>query len=319
MKTFDNNDVVRKLSGEKPVESLAMQSVHPIAWAGPALSEYGELYDFRMLDVVNLWRHYGVRGEGVDVFVIDSGAEDHPCLRHHKDIDKRSFVTGQDVVKDGTGHGTWVSSKIAGAGIGIAPKCRLHVYQSLDEGGTGSATFSVKALKAVYSVASPYKIVNMSLGSFTRSREQDAVLRELADQGTLVVCAAGNFGSSEPFFPAASDNTLAVAAYDGTSTRADFSNYGDYVDISAPGVGCYGAFLGGMFRKMSGTSMATPIVSGVLTLGLSLLARKKIVRRRDDVLQDFIGSLLDLGERGKDPLYGFGALNPWKFLEKLDA
>jgi len=316
-----NNEVASMLSGEKreEKEDLVIQTVNPVAWDGTAVGKIDALYDFEQLSITKVWTTVKVRGAGVDVFVLDTGTADHPAFHHQGQFDQDVFVKGMHGVKDGTGHGTWVAAKICGTGVGLAPKARLHSYQVLDESGTGDSSYSTAALNAVLDHPAKYKVVNMSLGSFQRSAEQERVLAKLAAAGVIVVCAGGNFNSSQNFYPAASPHTMAVAAYDDQKGKAKFSNYGDYIDVSAPGVSCYSAYLNGTFRKMSGTSMASPIVAGVLTLGLSYLVNKGKSYNREKFLDVFFTSLLDLGPKGRDPYNGFGGLNALGFIQDLET
>jgi subtilisin family serine protease len=181
----------------------------------------------------------------------------------------------------------------------------------LDNSGVGNAIFTNQALAAA--LDDDTDIINLSLGSTQRSKEQEKLVWKLYRQGVLVVAAAGNRGSSEPLFPGAFDGVLTVGALDHKEARASFSNYGAALEIVAPGVACYGPYLGTSFRKLQGTSMAAPVVTGIMALALSYLKASKPemskIDRRNKVMEALKISAKDLGPAGWDQEYGFGGLD----------
>ena len=323
MYVLSNNDIVRKLNGDRdPVrEQYVSVSLQPM-WKGapvPALPPQA-LWDLESLTIATAGLTYGINGQGANVYVIDSGVEKtHISLAKQK-IEMQSFVPSMDAA-DGFGHGTWVAAKIGGQGVGVAPRCNLTCLRSLDGSGTGSADWTTAALEWICDQPDPH-VVNMSLSSPIRTPRQEKFINRLHDMGVLVVAAAGNYGSDSLLYPAAFENALAVAAIDSKKNRASFSEYGNFVDICAPGVNCYSAFLGGTYRCMDGTSMATPIVSGVLALGWSLLLAKNpgINRKkaRDILLKTINATADDLGAVGRDPYFGYGDVDALSFLGSLN-
>lgn len=300
-----------------------INQVNPI-WNGEAIQSVDEetLYDFEKLEIVKLWSYYGTRGQGVNTYVIDSGIEDgHMAFQHQKPRIK-SFIPSLPDPTDKCGHGTWVAGKIGGDGIGIAPRCNLVSCRTLDDSGTGSVSFSIDSLKWILEKEENPHIVNMSLGSLNYSKQQEKIINELYDKGVIVVAAAGNMGSSQMMYPAGYEKAVAVSALDRHDNRAAFSNYGYNIDLCAMGVSCYSSYLGDSYRQMSGTSMATPIVTGLLTLGISYLLTKyptiQKFRLRELVLESLFFTTKDLGTAGKDVYYGFGQLNPIAFMKRLE-
>jgi len=331
--TVSNNDIadalVKKerqymldhIEKAKANKNVVVERCQPL-WDGEAVSSITEnLYDFEYLKLIELWRKFGIRGQNANVYVIDSGLDaSHPGFQHHKNISLLSFLGGETSGGDGHGHGTWVCGKIAAQGTGIAPKCKLTSIRTLDDSGTGSVEYSTSALKWVLEQGDA-DIVNMSLGSPVASPRQEQLINKLSDKGVIVVAAAGNFNSSDPFFPAGFERCLTVSATDRKEARAEFSNYGGHIDIAAPGVSCYGPYLNKTFRKMSGTSMAAPIVAGVLALGVSYLKTVKQMNnptQNADILLKFLFETAnDLGVKGKDKFYGFGGINAFALFERL--
>jgi len=288
-------------------------------WSGDqvqSLASGEALWDFEQLQLLKLWQKYG-RGEEVNVYVIDSGIDDHNCMSGKK-VPRFSFMDDDASGQDENGHGTWCCSKIGGRGVGIAPGCNLTSLRTLDKDGSGYTYYSTDALRWVSKQKNPH-IVNMSLGSTHKSQAQATIIEELWDRGCIVVAAAGNEDTEDLSYPAAYYGALAVAAIDENRERAWFSNYGAHVTILAPGVSCYGAYLGDSFRKLAGTSMASPTVAGLLTLGYSLCSRAMLsnVEARDLLIDTLKETAIDLGEPGKDKFYGFGGIDGPSFMQAV--
>ena len=206
--------------------------------------------------------------------------------------------------------------------MGIAPNCNLYSLRVLDDSGTGTADFTNAALEWILKQDAFPHIINMSLGSTIKNSKQEKLLWQLYKKGALIVVAAGNDGENENFYPADYSGVLAVGAVDKNKTRAIFSNFGADIAVCAPGVACYSAYLGGGFRQLQGTSMAAPMVAGLLTLGVSYALSKGAtagVELRDRITSALEGSAQDLGAKGKDPYYGFGCIDGIGFLKKLEG
>ncbi len=196
------------------------------------------------------------------------------------------------------GHGTHVAGIIAakhGADLetlGVCPSCKivsLRVAKRCARRGENGSYFvncgiddaaQVRALAYILNLKKLYiHILNMSLGKYLRSRAMAFYIRNLQKNGLLVVAAAGNHNTDSQNYPAAYGSVLSVCA---TSTpegrgiygKADFSNFGDWVDICAPGTNIISTFPGGNTRAQSGTSQATPVVAGAAGYLLSVDPRQ---------------------------------------------
>ena len=299
--------------------------VNPI-WDGGmvrSMSAGNVLWDFDQLKVPKLWGRYGVMGEGVKAAVIDSGI-DYNHIRFKRNPARTvTFIAGDRTNGlDGNGHGTWVCGKMGGSGIGIAPKIDLASLRTLDSNGSGYSFYTTNALEWVWK-HNAYHVVNMSLGSFGSSPAQAKICKKLWEQGVIVIAAAGNEDTEQKSYPAAYDGVIAVAAIDKGSKRAWFSNYGDHILVSAPGVSCYSTYVGGGFRKLQGTSMASPTCAGLACLGVSLILKRKGLyydrRRIRDIIWKCLGeSATDLGKIGRDKHYGFGGINGVRFMHMIE-
>ncbi|MEV6262437.1 S8 family serine peptidase [Streptomyces sp. NPDC051784] len=235
----------------------------------------------------------GYDGEGVEVAVLDSGVDaTHPDLKD-KVVEARNFTTegAADAVTDLNGHGTHVAGTVVGSGAasggrykGVAPGARLVIGKVLDKSGDGTTSAVIDAME--WAAHSGADIVSMSLGNGPGNGEDpasQAVNRLTEETGTLFVVAAGNQGPAPGTVsnPAAAASALAVAAVDGHDATASFSSRGPLADgtlkpdISAPGVDIVAARAAGTsagtpadpyYTALSGTSMATPHVSGAAAL-----------------------------------------------------
>ncbi|HET8948036.1 MAG TPA: S8 family serine peptidase, partial [Candidatus Polarisedimenticolia bacterium] len=208
------------------------------------------------------------------------------------DVHGWDFVNHDDDPSDDDGHGTHVAGTIAasadnGLGVaGIAWHARLMPLKFLDASGLGTTSDAIEAID--YAAARGARVLNASWGGGDFSEALFESIRNAAAQEVLFVAAAGNDGADSdrvPFFPAGFDapNIIAVAATDRRDRLAPFSNYGARkVDMAAPGVDIYSTLPGGAYGFSSGTSMATPHVSGVaaLILGFAPGMPTDALRRR---------------------------------------
>jgi thermitase len=224
--------------------------------------------------VANMWRNTGESGSGRESNGLDDDANGWT-----DDWRGWDFVASDNDPADENGHGTHVSGTIAadrGNGIGvagIADGARLMPLRVLD--GTGSGRVSDVILAYGYAHTEGARVVNLSLGSASSSRaERDAIA---AFPTMLFVAAAGNGGAdgvgddddASPTYPCAYmlPNVVCVAASDNRDQLAAFSNYGKTsVDLAAPGVNIASTWPGNGYSWSSGTSMATPHVSGAAAL-----------------------------------------------------
>jgi subtilisin family serine protease len=224
------------------------------------------------------------QGEDTTVAVVDTGAQlDHPALStNFKGVSRYDFVgndknpsdlpVGKDADCDGdkdemVGHGTHV----AGIVDITAPEAKIMPLRVLDTEGYGNVFTIAKAV--YFAEHNGADVINLSLGSTNRSKLLQEVIEGAMANGVVVAAAAGNSNSSVPRYPAAgdglvasADGLVAVTSVNMYDRKSDFANYGSWVDIAAPGEGIRSAFPVSTYAYWSGTSMATPFVSGQAAL-----------------------------------------------------
>ncbi len=242
----------------------------------------------------------GYRGKGIGVAVLDTGVYSHQDL-DHRILCFKDFLTGHKKCYDDSSHGTHVCGILAGSGRasagryrGIAPECNIIGLKVLDQYGNGKKEDVLNGIEWVIQNKETYgiRILNISVGSTMEGRKAERILTEAVekawDQGLIVVVAAGNMGPKPMSItvPGNSRKVITVGSSDdcrstrGKGVKSCYSGRGPTAecickpDISAPGsmvVSCNvpGRRNVGVYGVKSGTSMATPIVSGAIALLLS--------------------------------------------------
>jgi subtilisin family serine protease len=272
-------------------------------------------WGLQSLHVPDHWRE--TRGRDVRVALLDTGLEtSHPDLQEAVDA-VRDLTGGRTGAADLVGHGTHVAGIVGarqnGRGVvGVAPECRLLIGKVLGDDGSGSDAAVAAGID--WAVAAGADVISMSLGSVTFSDTIAQAVARAAAAGKFLVCAAGNDGRDDSVnYPARLDGTIAVGAVDRAGRLCDFSSRGDQVDVCAPGQDVLSTFLNGGYAKLSGTSMATPFVAGVVAL---VLAKHRAaggatpVDTPAQLIEHLQRSAIDAGPQGRDPSYGYGLVNP---------
>ncbi len=246
------------------------------------------------IDVMYAWAA-NVTGANVTVAEVDSGVDYAAPDLTGQFINGWDYINNNNNPQDQFGHGTHVAGIIAAlqnnnSGVsGVAPAAKVMPLRVLDSTGSGTDTDVAQAFNDAGDAGVP--IVNASLGSTAPSQVIEQAIQ--AHPSTLYVVAAGNDGTnnddpSTPFYPcdAPEPNVICVGASDQNDQPAYFSDYGaTSVDLFAPGVSILSTYLGGSgYAWDSGTSMATPMVSGTLALMLSHNATLTATQLKSDLL-----------------------------------
>lgn len=254
--------------------------------------------------IPELWKQ--TRGEGVAVAVVDSGIANHSALEVK---DHRNFSSDEEAF-DSLGHGTHVAGTIgarSGAAKGIAPGCTLLSLKVLGHSGMGSQQAVANAVR--YATEVRADIICMSLGATKPDDRVHSAIRDAHRAGVIVVCAAGNDGGAVNF-PAAFPETVGVGAVDKNGVACEFSSRGKEIVVAAPGQDITSTWLANGYATISGTSMAAPFVVGVLALWLSKRKKESKQVTHQEVVSALQETCRDAGVTGRDPIYGWGLLDP---------
>ncbi|MBI2065168.1 MAG: S8 family serine peptidase [Candidatus Yanofskybacteria bacterium] len=277
----------------------------------------------------------GNNGANRKIVILDTGYNyNHPELSSSYGGGKDFINNDADPMDDHSGgvgspgHGSHVAGIITADGIdgrskGVAPQTKIIAGKVLNSQGQGQFSSIVTAI--YWAVNGPDNVfgttddfhpdaINLSVGGGAYANfcdNNDATSQAMAQaiqyarsHGTIVVVSAGN-NSSGVSMPGCIDSSFTVGAVDSNNTVAGFSGRGNGVDITAPGVNIYSSLLGSNYGIKSGTSMATPIVSGIIALIKSAFPNYTV----NQVENAITTTATDLGVPGKDTLYGWGRIN----------
>nr|WP_275984058.1 S8 family peptidase [Paenibacillus hamazuiensis] len=250
---------IKAKSGERPQKSKSIGEQVTIPWG------------IRHIKAHRAWSKS--KGSQIHVGVIDTGVDySHPDLRH-------SLSRGINLLQrhmlpnDDNGHGTHIAGTIAAASrqrgiVGVAPHAIIHPVKAFDYQGSAFVSDIINGID--WCVNNDLHIINMSFGMKTYSRSLEAAIRNAYQAGTIVVASSGNEGKKATIdYPARFSQTISVGATTKGSKIAPFSNQSRLIDIYAPGDKIYSTWLRGRYNELSGTSMATSHVSGVIALMLA--------------------------------------------------
>ncbi len=260
----------------------------------PAFKEVDKNWYFEVIKVYEAWE-VTQGSEDVIVAILDDGFDaSHPEFLN-KIVNPWNVVTHDSNLfpSGGSEHGTHVAATAVGwndnaSGLcGIAPKCKLMPIQVGDKDGVMSSLGIVSGI--LYALHHDADVINMSLGMYygqeildmTEEQQKNLITAYYQDEeefweelftfanekNMILVQAAGNqdiIAGIDPF--CRSMRNIIVSALDKTTMKAEFSNYGDFSTVSAPGVSIYSATPSNSFAFLDGTSMASPIVTGAVAL-----------------------------------------------------
>lgn len=257
---------------------------------------FGSQWGLNIIGAPTAWNYFST-GSNIVIAIVDDAVE-----RTHADLSPNLWVNpgeinGNGIDDDGNGyiddingwdvasndnnpnpptsaydHGTHVagiSSARSNNGTGVASigfSCKLMCVKA-----TSSSTSVTNGYDGiVYAAANGADVINCSWGGSTFTTTGQNVINYAWSQGCIIVAAAGNDNVSTIFYPAGFTNVISVAATNSSDQKASFSNYGSWIDISAPGQNIYSTIVGNAYGNKSGTSMASPMVSGLIGLMWSL-------------------------------------------------
>ncbi len=235
------------------------------------------------------------------------------------DVNGWNPYSGTNNIWDDGGHGSHVSGILAARTNntkGIAGMAQVTIMP-IKVFGTWGGTWEALAESLYYAVDNGAAVYNISGGGGGGTPDLAAGVDYAYNNGMAVICAAGNYNSSSLFYPAAYTNAIAVSGTDRFDQRYTSSNYGNWIDVAAPGVDVYSCLNNSpnAYDWLTGTSMSSPHVCGLAALCLTI----------DPTLTpDEIRALLrdnadDLGNPGFDIYFGYGRINARRTVEALDV
>ncbi len=245
-------------------------------------------------------------GAGVKIAVLDTGVVPHPDLPGlSRSI---AIVPFPDDLSRTRSHGTAVASLIAGndpMARGVAPAAELISVRVSDDTGRTDSFALAKGIVAAIDAGA--QIINISMGcAADNPLIEEAVL--YADAcGSLIVASSGNSESEDASFPAGYPSVISVGAVDARGEHLDFSNFGTYLSLTAPGYSINAALPGGRYGRISGTSASAPIVAGAIAAAMS--SGEGVTMSAADAAKLVMDFADEAGLPGPDSEYGVGILN----------
>lgn len=304
---------------------------------------YADLYGIKKINPTGAWDQT-TGSASITVAVIDTGVD-----RNHEDLQGNMWVNtaenpnngrdddgngyiddyyGWDWVNndndpmDDHGHGTHTAGTIAAVGnngsgvVGVNWTSKIMALKFLSSRGSGTLSSAIKALE--YAADMGAQVSSNSWGCACQSTFLDDAVTYEHDNGMVIVAASGNSNRDAlDYSPASSDRVITVGATDANDARAWFSNFGEKIDVVAPGVDILSTrasinpmcsasrTVGVRYCRVSGTSMSTPHVAGLA----ALLLAKDSTLTNEEIRQIIRGGSDDIGAAGKDRNFGYGRIN----------
>ncbi len=342
---MSEDDMIGFLSAFSEVEYAELNYIYKALWR-PNDVLYLYQWHFDSINLEEAWDISKGGSSSIIIGVVDSGAayEDYGPYRAAPDLEGTVFVSPYNFVEetthanDQTGHGTHVTGTIAQTTnntygtAGIAFNCRIMPLKVLDETGSGTTVNIARAID--YAKQHGAKVINMSLGGGGFSSTLNNAVQSAYSSGVVLVAATGNEADEPDYtpgilYPAGYDNVIAVGAVRFDNSRSYYSNYGEGIDLMAPGgdltidqngdgygdgilqetlAGSYSDF---GFYFYQGTSMAAPHVSGLVAMIMSVGVREPV-----SIYDLLTQTALDLGNTGYDTEYGYGLIDAFAAMNR---
>lgn len=269
---------------------------------------YSKQWDLDIIHMETAWeKELGSRD--IKVAVIDTGLDyNHPDLSANYVPLGYDWVNDDNDPMDDNNHGTHCAGTVAAAinnSIGIAGMANISIFaeKCLDEDGGGYTSDIADGI--IDATDQGAYILSCSFGGSTYSQNLKSAIDYAISKGVMVIASAGNSASEDLHYPACYPGVIAVSATDKTDGLATFSNYGDWIDIAAPGVDIYSTITNNHYDSHDGTSMACPHVAGLA----ALLMSKYPTYTSEQIEILLYNSAADLGDPGYDAKFGHGRIN----------
>jgi len=309
------NTIVNSASGEvEIIGDNEFVSLPPFVVndLNPVLAFESETIDWgtAMLRIPQIHSEFKLTGKGVKVAVIDTGVnKDHPDI-------KGAVIETHNTTSEGysatNGHGSGTCGIIAARKnnrgiLSVAPDCQIIAIKALHESGSGSMVDIVEAINLAINRGA--HVINLSLGGSSTIPSLEQAVNLAASRGIYVICAAGNSGTDNSVgYPAKYPKALAVGAMNKQRKTSAFSSRGLEVDIAGPGERILTCWKNNSYATVSGTSFATPYLSGCYALFVQAGIKPTL-----EILKDLS---VDIDDPGHDAKSGYGFIDPYAIIKK---
>lgn len=266
-----------------------------------------------------------IYGRNIKIGIVDTGCDiSHPDLKQNI-VNYKDFTNSSLGAIDARGHGTHVAGIIASrlddsGYLGVAPEAKLYIAKGLSDQGTTVGDSLGNAL--LWLTEQKVDIINLSLGSWGLPLDVSQGVFKATQAGIIVVAAAGNSGPGDytVAYPAKLSDVLCVSATIVDNTIAWYSSRGPEVDLGAPGSSIPSTYKDGKYAVMSGTSMASPFVAGVIALMFEKFDKLGLKRPNvNEIRSYFEKSCIDMGKKGRDNEYGYGVIKVDSLLNLISS
>jgi len=271
-----------------------------------------QAWHYEMVNAPGAWEITNGSSD-VSIAVLDTGIDhNHQSLSDFVRTDLGANFVGGNNTMDYQGHGTHVAGTVASYGSvsGVMQEAALIPVKVLGDDGSGSIFGIIEGV--LHAVSVDADVINMSLGGGGFNASFNEAVQTAVNSGTIVVAASGNEYQSSISYPAAYESVIAVGSVTSNKTRSPFSNYGDGLELMAPGSNIYSTVPNNGYSSLSGTSMASPHVAGVAGLlrAADPDATVTEVREAMNETADSVGSTLE---------YGNGIVDAYAAIQQLNG
>ncbi|SKA06833.1 S8 family peptidase [Selenihalanaerobacter shriftii] len=259
-KNIEDKTMIQSVSGIKRIEKDTFLQVN----SKNDMKSWG----LKAIDALNAWAHF----REVRVGIIDTGVD-----LNHYDLtpvhNGLNTINHKTLPYDSHGHGTHISGIIGGRKngkgiLGILPDVEIYPIKAFNRNGEGRLSSVIEGIE--WSIKNNIKILNMSFGTTEDNSSLKKAVKKAYKSGITMVAASGNKGRKTIDYPAKYPEVIAVAAINERKKIANFNNYGEGLDLLAPGVNIKSTWRNNRFRTLNGTSMATAHVTGAIALLISI-------------------------------------------------
>lgn len=309
---IDDDVVVEALVRDVKTNKIFSQATQTLPWG------------IDRIDAELVWPS-GNTADPIKVGIIDTGISNtHPDLVANIKGGVNT-INPRKSWNDDNGHGSHVAGIVAALNntigvVGVGPNIDLYAIKVLNASGSGYLSDVIEGIQ--WAIEKKLQVINLSLGTTSDIQSFHEAIIAAKNAGIVIVAAAGNNGPGDNTvsYPAKYSEVIAVSATDRKDQIASWSSRGPEVDLAAPGVDIYSTYKGTGYATLSGTSMATPHVTGAAALVLNTPVGSYDTNSNgkwdpDEVQKKLQEKATNLGNSGFDNLYGWGLVNAFNAVQ----